>query len=88
MVWTIEYSDIAEDQLKKLNKQTASRIVDYMERRVAQSGDPRTAGHALRGPMSGLWRYRVGIYRILCQLQDAVLVVLILRVARRDEVYL
>ena len=87
MAWTIEYSDIAEDQLKRLDRQTAHRIVDYMERRVVRSGDPRSAGHALSGPLGELWRYRIGKYRILCDLQDNVLRVLILRVARRDEAY-
>ena len=87
MAWTIEYTEIAINQLKRLDKQATRRIADYMDLRVAQSGDPRTAGHALTGPLAGLWRYRVGNYRVLCELQDTVLRVLILRVARRDEAY-
>ena len=87
MAWTIEYTEIAINQLKRLDKQATRRIADYMDLRVAQSGDPRTAGHALTGPLADLWRYRVGNYRVLCELQDAVLRVLILRIARRDEAY-
>ena len=87
MAWRIEYTGIARNQLNKLDMQTIRRIVDYLEGRVAQSGDPRTAGHALSGPLAGLWRYRIGNYRVMCDLQDKVLRVLILRIARRDQAY-
>ena len=84
MAWTIEYTDTAERQLGKLDKQMARRIVDYMNERVAALDDPRHLGEALTGPLSGLWRYRVGGYRVICDIQDRVLVT---RVSRRDQAY-
>ena len=84
MAWTIEYTDTAEKQLGKLDKQMARRIVDYMNERVAALDDPRHLGEALTGPLSGLWRYRVGDYRVICDIQDRVLVT---RVSRRDQAY-
>ena len=87
MVWTIEYSDSAKGQLKKLDKQTARRIVDYMDDRVAGLASPRSAGKALTGPLGSLWRYRVGDYRVICDLQDGTLRVLVVQIGNRREVY-
>ena len=84
MAWTIEYTDTAEKQLGKLDKQMAQRIVDYMSERVAVLNDPRDLGGALTGPLGGLWRYRVRDYRVICDIQDRVLVT---RISRRDQAY-
>ena len=61
--------------------------MDYMEERVAVLDEPRNIGHALTGPLGGLWRYRVGNCRIICDIQDDVLRVLVVRVGSRDRVY-
>lgn len=87
MAWTIEYADTAKKQLRKLDKIAARRIVDFMDERVAPSEDPRGMGKALKGPLGDLWRYRVGDFRVLCDIQDGVLTVLVLRVGNRREVY-
>lgn len=87
MAWTIEYADTAKKQLRKLDKTIARRIVDFMDERVALSNDPRTMGKALRGPLGDLWRYRVGDYRVICDIQDGLLTVLVLLVGNRREVY-
>ena len=87
MAWTIEYTDTARNQLRKLDKPAARRIVDYLDERVAASGDPRSAGKALTGPLGGLWRYRVGDCRVICELQDSRLRVLVVQVGHRGEVY-
>ena len=87
MGWTIEYSDTARAQLRRLGPQMAERVVDYMDDRVATRDNPRSLGRALTGPMAGLWRYRVGNCRIVCDIRDDVLVVLVVRVGRRDSVY-
>ena len=58
-----------------------------MDELVTVLDDPRRRGKALTGPMGGLWRYRIGRYRVICELQDQVLRVLVLRVAGRDQVY-
>ena len=87
MAWTIRYTETARNQLRKFDKQTAQRIVDYMDERVARLENPRDIGKALSGPLGGLWRYRVGDCRIICDLQDQVLCVLVMRIGNRREVY-
>ena len=87
MAWTIEYAETAKKQLRKLDKLAARRIVDFMDERVAPSDDARELGKALNGPLGDLWRYRVGDYRILCDIQDGVLTVLVLQIGNRREVY-
>ena len=87
MTWTIEYTETARTQLRKLDKQMARRLVDYMNERIARLEDPRSLGMALTGPMGGLWRYRVGDCRVICDVQDGALRVLVVRVGRRDTVY-
>ena len=87
MPWTIEYSDTARSQLLRLDRQMARRVVDYMDERVAPRDDPRSIGRALTGPMGGLWRYRVGDCRVVCEIQDDVLRALVVRIGRRDRVY-
>lgn len=87
MVWAIEYAESAKKQLRKLDKPMARRIVDFIDERVAISDDPRRVGKALKGPLGDLWCYRVGDYRVLCDIQDGVLTVLILQIGNRREVY-
>ena len=87
MAWTIEYAETAKKQLRKLEKSAARRIVDFMDERIAPSVDPRELGKALKGPLGDLWRYRVGDYRVLCDIQDGVLTVLVLQIGNRREVY-
>lgn len=87
MAWTIDYTDTAKDQLRKLDKQTARRIVDYLNERIAVLENPRSIGKALTGPLGGFWRYRVGDYRVICDIQDQRIGVLVLRLGRREEVY-
>lgn len=57
MAWTIEFTGTALRQLRKLDRQTGRRIIGYLEERVVDSGDPRSAGKALTGPLGGFWRY-------------------------------
>ncbi len=87
MAWTIEYAETARKQLRKLDKPIARRIVEFMDQRVAPSDDPRETGEALKGPLGDLWRYRVGDFRVLCDIQDRKLTVLVLQVGNRREVY-
>ena len=85
MVWRIELTDSAAKQLSKLGKVDAKRITTFLRERVVD--DPHASGKALTGPLGGLWRYRVGDYQIVCELQDAVLRILVVRIANRREVY-
>ena len=87
MAWTVDYTDTARTQLRKLDKQTARRIVDFMDERVAGADDPRSTGKALSGPLGGLWRYRVGDCRVSCDIQDGALRVLVVQLGNRREVY-
>lgn len=87
MPWTIEYTDTALNDLRKFDKRSIQRIVDYIDKRVAGTGDPRNTGRALVGPMGKLWRYRIGDYRVICDIQTGALRVLVIRVGRRDKVY-
>ena len=86
MAWTIDYTHTAKSQLRKIDKNSARRIMDYMDGRVA-STDPRRVGKALTGPLGDLWRYRVGDYRVVCDIQDESVRVLVVRVAKRDKAY-
>jgi mRNA interferase RelE/StbE len=87
LAWKIEFSETAKRTLKKLDKQTAQRILNYLDSRVAPSQDPRSVGQALKGPLRAYWRYRVGDYRLICEIRDSTLVVLVLEIGNRREVY-
>lgn len=87
MAWTIEYAKTAKDQLRKLDKPVARRIVDMLDQRVAAMENPRQTGKALKGPLGDFWCYRVGEYRIICDIQDSAITVLVLQIGNRREVY-
>jgi mRNA interferase RelE/StbE len=87
LAWTIEYDPGALKDLKKLDRQIQREILDYMDERVARAKDPRDFGKPLRASRFGLWRYRVGDYRIICELQERRLVVLVVGVGHRSTVY-
>lgn len=87
MAWRIELSETANKQLAKLDKTEARRITKFLRERLVASDNPRIVGKALSGPLGGLWRYRVGDYRLICEIQDGVLCVLVLKIGNRREVY-
>jgi mRNA interferase RelE/StbE len=73
--------------LKSLYKEQR-RLIDWLEDRIDGCKNPRHFGEPLRGEMSGLWRYRIGDFRVVCEIQDQQLFVLALAVGRRREIYL
>ena len=85
LAWKIELTGSAEKELAKLDKSAAKRIIKYLRERV--SVDPRATGKALRGDHSGLWRYRIGDYQVICEIYDEKISVLVIRVGHRKEVY-
>ena len=88
MVWIIKYTESSSKQLKKLDQQIALRVLDYMDERVAILDDPRTLGKNLKGPMMGeYWRYRVGDIRVICDIEDGQMMVLVIEISDRREVY-
>lgn len=87
LAWSINYTDSARKELRKLDIQHAKRIIDFMDERIAPQPDPRTQGKALSGQLGTLWRFRLGDYRIICDIQDSVLCVLVIRIGNRKNVY-
>jgi mRNA interferase RelE/StbE len=87
LAWAINYTETAKRELKKLDKPAARRILDFLDNRVAKQDDPRQLGKALSGPLGTLWRYRIGDYRVICEIQHQTVTVLVLRVGHRREVY-
>jgi mRNA interferase RelE/StbE len=86
--WTIKLEESALKELKKIDKTDARRIIDFLSKRVAPLKDPRSIGQALKGPHLGkFWKYRAGDYRIICDIQDNILLVLVVRIANRREAY-
>ena len=88
MAWNVDFSVTARKQLKKIDKQWQSKILDYLEDEVATLEDPKDKGKGLVGNKKGLWRYRVGDYRIICQIIDDEVVILVVIVGHRKNVYL
>jgi mRNA interferase RelE/StbE len=85
--WQIEYDPEASKDLRKLDRSIQREILDFIERRIARADDPRQFGKPLRESKFGLWRYRLRDYRIVCQLKDKRLVVLVISIGYRSTVY-
>ncbi len=88
MAWQIEFDESAKADLAKMDKPIAKRITKFMRERVAALDDPRSIGEALKGSQLGdLWKYRVGDYRIISDIQDELVRVYVVKVGNRREVY-
>ncbi len=87
MTWTVEFDDAAAKELRKLDRQAQQEILRYLRERIATDEDPRRFGKLLSRDMAGLWRYRVRDYRMICNIEDDKLVVLVLRAGHRKDVY-
>jgi len=80
LAWKIELTELAVKQLKKMGHSEAKRITQYLRKRIEPLEDPRLLGKALKGELSNLWRYRVSDYRLICELKENELIVLVVRV--------
>jgi mRNA interferase RelE/StbE len=88
LVWRIEVSETAERQLAKLDKPVAKRILSFLRERLAVLDDPRSIGEALKGSTLGdFWKYRVGDWRLICQIRDKQILIVVLNLGNRREVY-
>jgi mRNA interferase RelE/StbE len=88
LAWTIELRAKAEKQLQKLHRKDAQRIIAFLEERLALHDNPGSLGEPLQGSALGAyWRYRVGDYRIICDIQDGKLIVLVVEIGHRSSVY-
>jgi mRNA interferase RelE/StbE len=87
LAWRIELTETATRQLRKLDRSEAKRITTFLRDRIGMLDDPRSTGNALTGPLGNYWRYRVGDYRIICDIRDKVLVILVIAIGNRKEIY-
>lgn len=87
MAWIIEIEKSAKKELAKLDKTAADRILLFLEERIATADDPRRFGEGLTNNLVGLWKYRIGDYRVIVDIQDARVVVVVVRVGHRRKVY-
>jgi mRNA interferase RelE/StbE len=87
LTWTVEWDDRAARELRKLDRQIQKEILAFFRERIATAKDPRRFGRALSRDWAGLWRYRVRHYRLICNIEDGQLVVLVVHVGHRKNVY-
>ena len=87
MAYKIKFTKTAEKDLAKRDKQSAQRIIKFLKERVSVSDNPKSLGKQLTGSLKHFWRFRVGDYRIICDINDDELVILTLRIGHKKEVY-
>lgn len=88
MAFEIEFDPEAVKDLKKLDRPVQQRLIGFLKGRLALLDNPREIGEALAGPKLGrYWKYRVGDWRIICDIQDLRIVVRVLRIGNRREIY-
>jgi mRNA interferase RelE/StbE len=88
LAWRIEFDPAAAKELRKLDRPVQQRLLGFLRLRVAPLEDPRTIGEALAGERLGaFWKYRVGDWRLICDIQDDRIVVSVLRLVHRREAY-
>lgn len=88
MAWRIELSSLAEKNLSQLDRHISKRILAFLQNRMASLKNPRAIGEALKGSELGdFWKYRVGDYRIIASIEDEQLMILVVRIGNRREVY-
>jgi len=87
-VWTIEFAESAATQLRKLDRPVARRIIAFLQERVSTAADPRSLGEALKGDVLGsYWKYRVGDYRLIAEIRDLEIRIVVVRLGHRSVVY-
>ena len=87
MAWRVEYLRSAQKSVDRLDPKVRERIRDYLWTRVAKADDPRKLAKPLKGPLAAYWRFRVGDWRIVCDIQDNRLVVLVISIGHRGDIY-
>lgn len=87
MKYKVVLTERAKKQLKKLDKHTSALIIGWLEKNINDCENPRLHGKALVENKSGQWRYRIGDYRVICEIQDNEVIVLVLEIGHRREIY-
>jgi mRNA interferase RelE/StbE len=85
--WRIEITRTATKQITRLDRQAQKSIQRFLRERLTPADDPRQWGKPLHGEKRGLWRYRVGDYRLICDIQDEKIIILVLELGHRKDVY-
>lgn len=87
MAWRVEFTETADRQLDELDATQSKRILKFVQK-LTRLGNPRSLGEALHGPRFGeFWKYRVGDYRLICKIEDDRLIVFVVKIGHRREVY-
>ncbi|MCD4741753.1 MAG: type II toxin-antitoxin system RelE/ParE family toxin [Desulfobacteraceae bacterium] len=87
MAWKVEFEKEAQKELKKIDPQQAKRIIKYLFERIVGNEDPYRFGEALKYDLSGLRKYRIGDYRVICHIESEKMIVLVVRIGRRKGIY-
>ncbi|MEA2107970.1 MAG: type II toxin-antitoxin system RelE/ParE family toxin [Pseudomonadota bacterium] len=87
MTWKVKFDERARKELRKLDQATQSNILHYLRERIATKDYPRRCGYPLRKNLSGFWKYRIGAYRVICDIQEDVVTVRVIRIGHRKNVY-
>jgi mRNA interferase RelE/StbE len=87
LAWSANFDPRALKELEKLDRMAQRRVVKFLQERVLRRDDPRGLGKAMTGDKAGLWRYRVGDYRLICHIDDEAQSVRVLRLAHRKEAH-
>jgi mRNA interferase RelE/StbE len=87
MAWRVEFTPTADKAFGKLDRQVQRRIASFIDGRLATDEDPRRLGEAYKGPLAGYWKYRVGGYRLVCEIRDREIRILVIAVGDRKEIY-
>lgn len=87
MTWTVNYSKRAIKALSKIDPSIRQRLLSFIDDTLSGLDDPKQLGKALTGKYKGLWRYRVGNYRLICNIEDNELIILVLELGHRKDIY-
>lgn len=87
MSYTVRFTERAKKDLKKLDKHTAALILGWVRKNLENCEDPRIHGKGLTANRSGQWRYRIGDYRLLAEIEDNIVTILVLNVGHRKDIY-
>jgi len=87
MAWRVEFSPAADKAFGKLDRQQQRRIQKFIDTRLQTDGNPRGLGEGYAGPLKGFWKYRIGDYRLVCDIQDRTKTILVIAIGDRKEVY-
>jgi mRNA interferase RelE/StbE len=87
LTWKVRFRESARKDLERLDRPVQRRIIRFLRERIATSENPKRLGKSLSGRLAGLWRYRVGDFRIICLIEDADLLVVVVGLGHRKRVY-